>query len=63
MVSVHLIYHPVYAEHKGQMGLEGSYWGVRVGVSLQHSGFVTQLKVFKGSELMQGSFEPETQIN
>ena len=35
---------------KGQMSLEGFYWGVGGGgVSLQHSGFVTQLRVFKGS--------------
>ena len=27
MASLHLIYHPVEAEYKGQMSLEGSYWG------------------------------------
>ena len=27
MASLHLIYHPVEAEFKGQMSLEGSYWG------------------------------------
>ena len=36
MVSLHLIYHPVDAEYKGQMSLEGSYWGLGWGVSLQH---------------------------
>ena len=27
MASLHLIYHPVESEYKGQMSLEGSYWG------------------------------------
>ena len=27
MASLHLIYHPVEAEYKGQMSLDGSYWG------------------------------------
>ena len=50
MASLHLIYHPVEAEYKGQMSLEGSYWGEGGGGdSLQPSGFVPQCRVFKGS--------------
>ena len=32
MASLHLIYHPVEAEYKCQMSLEGSYWGKGRGV-------------------------------
>ena len=27
IASLHLIYHPVEAEYKGQVSLERSYWG------------------------------------
>ena len=49
MASLHLIYHPIKAEYKGQMSLEGSYWGEGWEDFLQHSGFVPQYSVFKGS--------------
>ena len=49
MASLHLTYHSVDAKYTGPNELGGptGVWGW--GVSLQHSGFVTQLRVVKGS--------------
>ena len=53
MASLHLIYHPVEAEHKGQMSLEGSYWGEGGG------GFLSAFWICSPKQSVQGKCEPE----
>ena len=51
MASLHLIYHPVEAEYKGQMSLEGSYWG--------GGGFPLAFWICCPMQSVQGKCEPE----
>ena len=53
MASLHLIYHPVEAEYKGQTSLEGSYWGEGVG------GFPSAFWICSPMQSVQGKCEPE----
>ena len=54
MASLHLIYHPVEAEYKGQMSLEGSYWGGR-----QWGEFPSAFWICSPMQSVQGKCEPE----
>ena len=54
MASLHLIYHPVEAEYKGQMSLEGSYWGGR-----GWGGFPSAFWICSPMQSVQGKCEPE----
>ena len=51
MASLHLIYHLVEAEYKGQMSLEGSFWGV--------GGFPSAFWICSPMQSVQGKCEPE----
>ena len=53
MASLHLIYHPVEAEYKSQMSLEGSYWGEGVGK------FPSAFWICFPMQSVQGKCDPE----